>query len=481
MTIPLLEVSFNRMFEFGQAYVALSRATSLQGLTLHSFQAQAIRAHPLVKDFYRHIAAINQRVPPHHQHPHPHHASLPPPINDDILEVCLRDFVQAFQVDFDPKAVDYDQWIDSRGRSAATSSVESIQRQRVEERRYEETNHRSQFVPPPAPVSQPERPMMTPSYRSETTMIHQTQVSSTVASATMMSTSASRRPSGLLNSSFSAASFARPMNPLRTDPSSGFQDAGHSNAHGDDWLDQDFLAKKRAEAAQRIAAMEQHYLQSQATQPTAMSETFVPLPAPPLPATSSSSNITVRRESPPTTSTVLPTTLPPTSSSAPSSSSKNKEAVEIVNLLDSADEDSIPYVPVPMPTMAPMASNGYRTNGPPAGEPPTVNDFGGYGSRPHLICNESPLNRVLHSSAVPPVYGGGASSHTAPQASTSEPVTVGANGVVLTDSLKRKLEENRQRALEKLEKFKYVSRCFCVTLDATRLMTDLLLLLCDRW
>jgi hypothetical protein len=38
MTIPLLEVSFNNIFEYGQGYVALSRATCLEGLTLRSFQ-----------------------------------------------------------------------------------------------------------------------------------------------------------------------------------------------------------------------------------------------------------------------------------------------------------------------------------------------------------------------------------------------------------------------------------------------------------
>lgn len=38
MTIPLLEVSFNGIFEYGQGYVALSRATCLEGLTLRSFQ-----------------------------------------------------------------------------------------------------------------------------------------------------------------------------------------------------------------------------------------------------------------------------------------------------------------------------------------------------------------------------------------------------------------------------------------------------------
>eukprot|EP01034_Spumella_vulgaris_P032213 gene32213-39778_t len=46
MTIPLLEVSFNNIFEFGQGYVALSRATCLAGLTLRSFSPNAVKAHP---------------------------------------------------------------------------------------------------------------------------------------------------------------------------------------------------------------------------------------------------------------------------------------------------------------------------------------------------------------------------------------------------------------------------------------------------
>eukprot|EP01033_Poteriospumella_lacustris_P004299 gene4299-3069_t len=432
MTIPLLEVSFNRMFEFGQAYVALSRATSLQGLTLHSFQAQSIRAHPLVKDFYRDIATANHRRQPHQQQQHYHQqqqyatVSLPPP-TDDVLEVCLGDFVNAFQVDFDPKAVDYDQWIDSRGRST-TTTADTTQRQHVEERRrYEDTSNRSQFVPPPSSLplplpstslqAQPERPMVA-AHRPDTLMTGPSQPSASSAMATAAAAAAAaniRKPSGLLNSSFSAASFAVPR--VRNETSSGFQDAGHSNAHGDDWLDQDFMAKKRAEVAQRTAAMEQQYLLSSTA--TAMSASFVPPPPTAATAlTAVGSSGAMRRESPPTTAALLPTTLPVAPSSAPSSSSKNKEAaVEIVYLLDSADEDSVPYVP-PVPTMGPAVA--FR------GQPPTVNDFGGYGCQPHLTCNESPLNRS---------------------------VTVG-NGVVLTDSLKRKLEENRQRALEKLEKFK---------------------------
>lgn len=55
MTIPLLEVSFDGMFEYGQGYVALSRAVSLDGLTLRSFSPHAVKAHQTVKVFYESI------------------------------------------------------------------------------------------------------------------------------------------------------------------------------------------------------------------------------------------------------------------------------------------------------------------------------------------------------------------------------------------------------------------------------------------
>ena len=37
MTIPRLEVSFDRVFEYGQAYVALSRATCLEGKRVYEY------------------------------------------------------------------------------------------------------------------------------------------------------------------------------------------------------------------------------------------------------------------------------------------------------------------------------------------------------------------------------------------------------------------------------------------------------------
>jgi len=42
-------------FEFGQAYVALARARSLDGLYIYDFDPVAFKAHPNVKDFYQHI------------------------------------------------------------------------------------------------------------------------------------------------------------------------------------------------------------------------------------------------------------------------------------------------------------------------------------------------------------------------------------------------------------------------------------------
>lgn len=55
MTIPHLELSFSNMFEYGQAYVALSRATSLAGLRLTSFDPDCVKAHQKVRVFYSEI------------------------------------------------------------------------------------------------------------------------------------------------------------------------------------------------------------------------------------------------------------------------------------------------------------------------------------------------------------------------------------------------------------------------------------------
>lgn len=46
MSIDRLAVSFDGIFECGQAYVALSRARTLEGLVVEGFHSEAVRVHP---------------------------------------------------------------------------------------------------------------------------------------------------------------------------------------------------------------------------------------------------------------------------------------------------------------------------------------------------------------------------------------------------------------------------------------------------
>jgi ATP-dependent DNA helicase PIF1 len=56
LSLDALEVSLDRAVEYGQAYVALSRARSLRGLHVRAFDPSAVRAHPDVLDFHDGIA-----------------------------------------------------------------------------------------------------------------------------------------------------------------------------------------------------------------------------------------------------------------------------------------------------------------------------------------------------------------------------------------------------------------------------------------
>lgn len=52
LTISQLQVDMRRFFSPGQAYVALSRATSLDNIMLLNFNAESVRTCPLAKEFY---------------------------------------------------------------------------------------------------------------------------------------------------------------------------------------------------------------------------------------------------------------------------------------------------------------------------------------------------------------------------------------------------------------------------------------------
>lgn len=55
MTLDCVELSLSRVFEYGQAYVALSRAKSLECIRIIDFDINAIKSNPTVVKFYRKI------------------------------------------------------------------------------------------------------------------------------------------------------------------------------------------------------------------------------------------------------------------------------------------------------------------------------------------------------------------------------------------------------------------------------------------
>jgi len=60
-TLERVKVDLGRVFEKGQAYVALSRATSLDGLQVLNFDAKKVQAHPKVIEWSRMLQTVSDQ------------------------------------------------------------------------------------------------------------------------------------------------------------------------------------------------------------------------------------------------------------------------------------------------------------------------------------------------------------------------------------------------------------------------------------
>ena len=62
MTFDKLVVDFSKIFDYGQAYVALSRTRTLNGLYIYNFDPRKIIASDEVVEFYKELAKVNQEI-----------------------------------------------------------------------------------------------------------------------------------------------------------------------------------------------------------------------------------------------------------------------------------------------------------------------------------------------------------------------------------------------------------------------------------
>lgn len=63
-TLQRVKVDLGRVFEKGQAYVALSRATSQEGLQVIGFEPRKVMVHPKVIEFYDSLQSVDQAMQP---------------------------------------------------------------------------------------------------------------------------------------------------------------------------------------------------------------------------------------------------------------------------------------------------------------------------------------------------------------------------------------------------------------------------------
>jgi ATP-dependent DNA helicase PIF1 len=61
-TLERVKIDLKKIFEKGQAYVALSRATSQEGLQVLNFDKSKVMAHPRVAQFYNSLYSVNKAM-----------------------------------------------------------------------------------------------------------------------------------------------------------------------------------------------------------------------------------------------------------------------------------------------------------------------------------------------------------------------------------------------------------------------------------
>ena len=68
MTLDCVEISLSRVFEDGQAYVALSRARSMSCLRVRDFSSACVHADPDVLEYYRGLRRMRRNYIEQHSH-----------------------------------------------------------------------------------------------------------------------------------------------------------------------------------------------------------------------------------------------------------------------------------------------------------------------------------------------------------------------------------------------------------------------------
>ena len=123
MTIPYLSVSFQGMFEYGQAYVALSRATDLKGLFLEKFNASSIKANEKVKSFY---ASLGYAEESEHD-------------EEKTITTTVEELSASFVFDL-PKYVEKDEWL-TNSHSRAVKDIDQLAKYKSADNEVNATAH----------------------------------------------------------------------------------------------------------------------------------------------------------------------------------------------------------------------------------------------------------------------------------------------------------------------------------------------------